>query len=218
MVFRRESRIDSFQRQISALRSQIGEVPAPEPMVAPEPLPEPTPMREMPVFGSGFAAPSEPVFRMPAMPMPTFQDQPFSQPAGAPVFHEAPLAQVPVIDELTSVVSRATTWRGELESDGNVHVHGRVNGSVTARNEVFVAEDAEVEAAITAEVVVVAGVVRGTITCTGRFEVLPSGKVLGDVFAPALVVHEGALVTGNVAMTTDGAAMRHPSRRPAWNA
>ena len=48
--------------------------------------------------------------------------------------------------------------------------------------------------------VVVAGLLKGTIRCGARFEVLPTGRVTGDVQSPTLVVHEGAVVTGQFRM------------------
>jgi cytoskeletal protein CcmA (bactofilin family) len=56
-------------------------------------------------------------------------------------------------------------------------VHGRVEGSLTARDDIYIAED-----------------------CSGRFEVLPRGRFAGDVEAPTLVIHEGALLAGTIAM------------------
>jgi len=46
----------------------------------------------------------------------------------------------------------------------------------------------------------VAGAVSGEIRCTNRFEMLPSGRVDGNVQAPSLVVHEGASITGGFKM------------------
>jgi cytoskeletal protein CcmA (bactofilin family) len=99
------------------------------------------------------------------------------------------------------VIAHDAVWNGDLQSTGTVHVHGRVEGSVMARNDVFVADEAEISASIVAENVSVAGLVRGTVRCGNRFEVLPQGRVAGDVFAPVLVVHEGATINGQFKMT-----------------
>ena len=40
---------------------------------------------------------------------------------------------VPAIDTHTSVIAHSTAWTGDLESTGSLHVHGRVEGSLTAR-------------------------------------------------------------------------------------
>jgi cytoskeletal protein CcmA (bactofilin family) len=114
---------------------------------------------------------------------------------------EAPMVPtVPVVTEQTSVVAHDTAWKGEFDSEGSVHIHGRVEGAVRAKQDVFIAEEADVDAAVTATNVIVAGLVKGTIRCSARFEVLPQGRVSGDFHAPTLVVHEGAFVTGQFRM------------------
>jgi cytoskeletal protein CcmA (bactofilin family) len=87
-----------------------------------------------------------------------------------------------------------------------LHVHGRVEGSLTARESVFIAEEADVEAVIRAATVTVAGNVRGSVYCDERFEVLPNGKVAGDIHAPAIAIHDGAIVAGDISMTSSNNA------------
>jgi cytoskeletal protein CcmA (bactofilin family) len=101
----------------------------------------------------------------------------------------------------TSVIAHSTAWSGDLESSGSLHIHGRVEGSLTARDSIFIAEEADVEAVIRAASVTVAGNVRGSVHCAVRFEVLPHGKVAGDIHAPAIAIHDGAIVAGDISMT-----------------
>ena len=60
----------------------------------------------------------------------------------------------------TSVVAHDTTWKGDLESDGSVHVHGRVEGSIRAKQDIFIAEEADVDATLTATNIVIAGLIK----------------------------------------------------------
>jgi cytoskeletal protein CcmA (bactofilin family) len=114
----------------------------------------------------------------------------------------------------TSVVAHSTTWSGDLESSGSLHIHGRVEGSLTARESVFIAEEADVDAVIRAANVTVAGNVRGSVHCAERFEVLPRGKVAGDIHAPTIAIHDGAVVAGEIAMapSNDSRASQSPAR------
>ncbi len=186
MVFRKDTKVDSFQRQISALRQQLG--PDGEPAL------DPAPRQAEPERGGYDGYGSREARLAPAYPAPVEDDF-------GPIDADDPVPFPPALDARTSVVAHDTAWKGDLQSDGSVHVHGRVEGSLTARADIFVAEEATVEATITAENVAVAGNVRGTIRCSGRFEVLPQGRVSGEVFAPVLVVHEGASVNAAVSMT-----------------
>jgi cytoskeletal protein CcmA (bactofilin family) len=185
MVFRRDSKSESFQRQMSALRQHIGADQGEE---------------ERP---AGRTYPSD---RAPAISEDTTSHG-FGGPAGAAgrSGNEAPFApempSVPDVDERTTVVAHDTIWKGELQSNGTVHVHGRLEGAIRASQDIYIAEKADVDATIAATNVVVAGLARGTIRCNERFEVLPTGRVSGDIVAPTLVVHEGAVVSGQLRMT-----------------
>ena len=190
MVFRRDSKVDAFQRQISALRHQLGgetdDLALPD-LDRPRTARAESPYRaDLPVFdqiGSDQARPARDVA----------DSLDVSQPASS-------LSAIPAIDTHTSVIAHATAWTGNLESSGSLHVHGRVEGSLTARDDVFVAEEADVDAVISAANVTIAGSVRGSIHCAERLEVLPRGRVAGDVHAPVIIIHDGAMVAGEISM------------------
>ncbi len=173
MVFRKESRADSFQRQISALRQQLG-----------------TDQEDDELYDD-------------AEPMP---DAPESSEDGMPVAVRPTPTPMPrtstsrVANAETGVIAAGSVWSGTLRAQGSLQVFGHVEGDLAASNEIYVAEGAQVNARIAARVVVVAGTVDGTIECSVRLEVLPAGRVSGDVTAPSLVVHEGATVEGDLRM------------------
>jgi cytoskeletal protein CcmA (bactofilin family) len=192
VVFRKDAKTDTFQRQISALRQQLG---SEEEAIAPVSRP--------------VSYPSEPVSA------PVAPEGRFGMPL-APTFDRAdapPAFEAPGYDARTSVVAHDTAWNGDLQTSGALHIHGKVTGTVSARSDIFVAEDAEVDATVTAENLAVAGLVRGTIRCSGRLEVLPQGRVNGDVFAQVLIVHEGATMNGQFSMTAPEESGVSPLRR-----
>ncbi|HEU4797645.1 MAG TPA: polymer-forming cytoskeletal protein [bacterium] len=183
-MFRRDNKGDSFEQQMGALRQQLGDsnVEEDEDLLEGEPLDaEDDYANRARTYGFGEQ-----------------QAQSFSTPAQPPA---AP--SIPDVDPSTTVVSRDTTWKGEMSSEGSVHIHGRFDGAVKAVQAIFVAEGSEVDATLTAETIIVAGVSRGTVRARGKFEVLPSGRVAGDIHAPTLVVHEGAVMTGQLRMSGD---------------
>ena len=192
MVFRRDSKVDAFQRQISALRHQLGG----------ESDDGAVPDRDRP-HSSGRESP----YHADYAEYPLIESELTSVARGlADSLDSRPEdsapTPIPAIDLNTSVIAHSTAWTGDLESSGSLHVHGRVEGSLTARDTVFVAEEADVDAVIRAANVTVAGNVRGSVHCAQRFEVLPRGKVAGDIHAPAIAIHDGAVVAGEISMTT----------------
>ena len=204
MVFRRDSKVDAFQRQISALRHQLGgdaedgAMPDRDRLSSTER--ESSYLSEYPEFtsiGSDRVAAARGLAD-------TIDSR---QPETAP-------PPIPAIDMQTSVIAHSTAWTGDLESSGSLHIHGRVEGSLTARDTVFIAEEADVDAVIRAANVTVAGNVRGSVHCAERFEVLPHGKVAGDIHAPAIAIHDGAIVSGVISMapSSDARAPAAPLR------
>jgi cytoskeletal protein CcmA (bactofilin family) len=192
VVFRKDNKVDAFQRQISALRQQLGTDGEAEP----------------PAGGIDDARRDQPG----RSDLPTFSQRDADYGLGGFgssasyagsnfELDEPPTTTAPAIDSQTSVVAHDTAWKGDLQSAGSIHVHGRVEGSIEARDDVYVAEEADVNATITATNVAVAGVVRGTVRCSGRFEVLPQGRVQGEVISPSLVIHEGAVINGQFRMS-----------------
>ena len=190
MVFRRDSKVDAFQRQISALRHQLG---GDTDDMALQETDRPRTARiennfrtDLPVFDqieSGLARSSRQLTDPAELNASELSD-----------------SSIPAIDNHTSVLAHTTTWSGNLESTGSLHVYGRVEGSLTARDDVFVAEEADVDAVINASNVTIAGSVRGSIHCAERFELLPRGRVAGDVHAPMIVIHDGAMIAGEISM------------------
>jgi len=207
VVFRRDSKVDAFQRQISALRHQLGGETGDE--LVPDLDRSPSSTRDTSYLSDYPDFPSTGLDRSPASRglTDTLESR---LPAPTP-------PPIPAIDMHTSVIAHSTTWRGDLESGGSLHIHGRVEGSLTARDTIFVAEEADVEAVIRAANVTVAGSVRGSVHCEERFEVLPRGKVSGDIHAPAIAIHDGAIVSGDISMapTSDTRALLTPPARMA---
>jgi cytoskeletal protein CcmA (bactofilin family) len=192
--------VDAFQRQISALRQQLGtenEADSTDDGARhytsdlSQSEPEQEPYRE-----PAYSAPEVSGYSF-SPSLSSYDPDPYTEEASS-----LPAAPTPTVDAQTSVVAHDTTWKGDVQSSGSLHVHGVVDGSLTAKDDVYIAEEADVDATITAANVIVAGNLRGTIRCSARFEVLPRGRVSADVQAPSLVVHEGATINGQVRMGT----------------
>jgi cytoskeletal protein CcmA (bactofilin family) len=181
-MMRKESKADSFQRQISALRQQLGgddETPPP--------------------FDDAEAMPEQDEAVVVA-PTPR---------AGAQISYvnaNAPTTSWPAVDANVGVVAADSLWDGKLHTTGSLHVYGQVLGELSAEHEIWVAAGAEVRANVRAVNLIVSGLVDGTVVCDGRLEVRPGGQVAGDVTAPTLVVEDGATLTGTLRMQAPNGA------------
>jgi cytoskeletal protein CcmA (bactofilin family) len=99
-------------------------------------------------------------------------------------------------------IGKSISIKGDLTGNEDMQVEGNVEGRVDLPNNQFtVGADAKVRAEIHAKGVVVIGQVTGNLTATERVEIQATGVVHGDVKAPRLIVHEGAVINGSIEMT-----------------
>ena len=97
-----------------------------------------------------------------------------------------------------SVISRGTTVRGDIQGEESLQVWGRVEGSISLSGDAVIGAGAEVQADISATRIIVGGSVKGNLVASEKVEVLPTGKVRGDIRTKVLLVYEGASLTGEV--------------------
>jgi cytoskeletal protein CcmA (bactofilin family) len=225
VVFRRDNKVDAFQRQMSALRHQIGGEAGDEREGFDQDVPDIADERfqEEPLGQQDFDRPDAGGYSFGSYPA-----QAQGQPQDEQAYQDSDEPQVPDIpgvDAQISVVAQGTVYKGDIQSDGSIQVYGRAEGTLTAKEDIWLAEGSDVEATVTARRVIVAGRVSGSVRAHSRFEALPQGVIEADVQAPSFVVHEGAAINGKLSMTssdsvvTSGRAERAgstslPPRRP----
>lgn len=194
MVFRKDRAGDSFQRQISALRQQLGSGEFDE--IEEEAFVEtPDGAEAAYVSARSYEAPSQ--YERERY---SYQ-QPVTEIVETVSSNDPAAPAIPVVDGQTTVLSPNAAWKGEIVADGSMHILGKFEGDIRVRDDLFILDDANVEATVAAGTVTVSGRYNGTLNCNTRLEVLPTGRVRGEIYAPALVVHNGAIINGNVRMT-----------------
>lgn len=99
-----------------------------------------------------------------------------------------------------TVVGANVKLVGTLQDASDIIIHGRIEGEVISSTSVNVAETAYIKGPISAEVIAIAGKVRGSITATGRLEILPTGKVFGSITSKDLSIKSGAIFIGKCTM------------------
>lgn len=85
---------------------------------------------------------------------------------------------------------------GTLYDSSEIIVHGKVEGEISSDKMITITETSFVKGPISAETVQIAGQVNGSITATGKLELLPTGKVYGSVTTKDLTVRSGAIFIG----------------------
>jgi cytoskeletal protein CcmA (bactofilin family) len=102
--------------------------------------------------------------------------------------------------EVESLIGERTNFEGTLRCEGSIRLLGSVQGEIHSKGTIYVEERAHVTARLTGAAVTIAGQVDGQIFSDGRVEIRPTGRVLGEINAGALIVQEGAFFEGNSRM------------------
>jgi cytoskeletal protein CcmA (bactofilin family) len=111
-----------------------------------------------------------------------------------------------------SVIDRFSRFDGDFVAERDLRVEGNVKGAIDCHGTLFIAQGAIVSAKVTAENITVAGDLSGETRCRGRLHLLPTGRVRGRVSTAALVITEGAIYEGELAMAEDVSADGAPQR------
>lgn len=101
---------------------------------------------------------------------------------------------------IDAFLGKGTKVTGKLVFEGPGRIEGQVEGEISAQDTLTVGEGASVSAKVTGATIIVEGKITGDVTARQRLELRASGKVHGNITTPSLVVHEGAIIDGQVSM------------------
>jgi cytoskeletal protein CcmA (bactofilin family) len=113
----------------------------------------------------------------------------------------APAVRAPApAERVTSVLGSGVIWKGNLSGSGGVRIEGAFEGEIALRGLLVVGQNGRVTCPhLRANVVIIAGAVRGNITAE-KVEIRATGRVWGDVTAAAFATEEGAFLRGQITM------------------
>ena len=102
----------------------------------------------------------------------------------------------PTVDESKTVLGSNAVFKGELTFKGTLCIDWEFEGKLTTSDKLIVGEEGVVQANIEAGAVICKGKIRGNIIASQKVELHSTGKILGDVIAPALMIELGAVFNG----------------------
>jgi cytoskeletal protein CcmA (bactofilin family) len=98
-------------------------------------------------------------------------------------------------------LGKSVVIKGELSGSEDFTLYGQMEGSIRLPNHTLtIGPHAEIEAEISAKVVVIMGAVTGNVTAEEKVEIRATGSVTGDIAAPRLAVADGGSLRGRVEM------------------
>lgn len=108
--------------------------------------------------------------------------------------------------EFTTVIGPDALFKGELSFDSSAKVLGRVEGSITSKGKVHIADGSRCVATFHAKDISVEGQIEGNVEATERLELKPKGTIIGDVTAARMVMADGASIDGHCRIGVNGQA------------
>lgn len=97
-----------------------------------------------------------------------------------------------------AVIGRTTRVRGRVSGDGDLLLEGTIEGDITVRGDLTVAEGARAASTVDAQAVVIRGELDGDVRARGVVRIEAGARVRGDVHGESVAIEEGAEFAGRL--------------------
>lgn len=103
----------------------------------------------------------------------------------------------------SSTIGPDVSVDGRVSGDGEVFVHGTIEGNISLQNSLTVEESGTVVADVDADAVVIRGQLDGEVVARQAIELVAGAVVTGNLRAPRITIEEGARFQGDIDMDVD---------------
>jgi len=101
------------------------------------------------------------------------------------------------MEKIRNYLGNDTVIEGRLTFKGTFNLDCNFKGDISAPGTLIVGENGKIDSNIHVTSIICKGEILGNIIAEERVEILSSGKVYGDIWAPVVVVKKGAIFEGN---------------------
>ena len=115
----------------------------------------------------------------------------------------------------TTYVAASTTITGTITGKGAYVFCGTVEGDCDIEGPLTLAAGAHWQGTLKATDIVVAGVVHGDVVAKQRVEILGTARVSGSLSGNSIAVAEGAVIEGEIKVTSGGEPTTFQEKRQA---
>ena len=104
-------------------------------------------------------------------------------------------------EDYETVLAQDIEFEGEAVLKKPLMIKGTFSGSIFSESALSIEEGASVKANVKTDSLVIKGSLEGNVDAGDVVRIFPSGKLLGDVVSPQVVLDSGCYFTGNCKMT-----------------
>jgi cytoskeletal protein CcmA (bactofilin family) len=110
-------------------------------------------------------------------------------------------------NDIRGFLGEGTEISGEVKFTEILRVDGLISGKITSESgALLVGEHGRIKATVEAGSISISGTVEGTIKAKSKVEIHQTGRVYGDIYAPVLIIEQGAIFDGKCHMAEREAA------------
>jgi cytoskeletal protein CcmA (bactofilin family) len=100
--------------------------------------------------------------------------------------------------DANGIIGRTTRVRGRIHGDGHLTVEGQVEGDISVRGDLVVAEGASVTSNVDAQSVTVSGALEGDVNARGPVRIAAGARVRGNMHGEHVAIEDGAEFAGRL--------------------
>ncbi|HJP29829.1 MAG: polymer-forming cytoskeletal protein [Candidatus Latescibacteria bacterium] len=113
---------------------------------------------------------------------------------------------------LNTIIGRGTVFEGVMKVDNSVRIDGTFKGELTCSGALTISQSGEAYAHLEGRDIYINGIVRGTVRAD-KVRLDSQARFIGDVYASALSVSEGAVFHGSCSMETAASEIEDNTKR-----
>ena len=98
---------------------------------------------------------------------------------------------------IKTIIGLGSAISGDVHADGFIRVEGDVDGNLESTGHVDIGHEARINGNITAQSVVLGGIVLGDIYAPNQIKLLSSSAVIGNIFTRNLEIEENVIFHGH---------------------
>lgn len=111
-----------------------------------------------------------------------------------------------------TIIGASIKVKGNFQGQGDIVIEGALEGSLKTEANLFIGDKAKVVASVESKDATINGEVRGNIKTRGYLALGGTAKIFGDIQYAELSVERGAIINGQLLMTTETSSRRESKK------
>ena len=106
--------------------------------------------------------------------------------------------------DIDTILAEDIDFTGELSFEDPLMIKGKFKGEIKASGDLYIGEDAQVQAKIEANLVSLRGTLKGNVVAQKRVELFSTSTIVGDITSPNIIMESGSRFNGVCTMPEQG--------------